>query len=280
MGVGPKIKELRNKTGLTQKDLADQLHVTYQAVSRWENDDVEPSIDTLKAMCTIFNCSINEILDMDDSSKEKEEKVTVVEKIIVQEQKPVLGVCEMCNKPIYDSSDLKRYSKGRGTSAVCCSDCFSSRLAAINKANEEAKMEQKKSFKKRRIHSFIWPSIIALICFEIGIFFFTKGNNNAGLICLGVGVLAYCFFGNVILNNTFVTDMWLEVASWGFVKLPGIIFEFSIDGFVFLIAMKVLFFILGAILAIISVVFATVLALAVSIFVYPFALARNIKCKD
>ena len=40
MGVGPKIKEYRNKAGLTQKDLADKLHVTYQAVSRWENYDV------------------------------------------------------------------------------------------------------------------------------------------------------------------------------------------------------------------------------------------------
>ena len=64
MGVGPKIKEYRNKAGLTQKDLAVQLHVTYQEVSRWENDDIEPSIDTLKEMCGILNCSIEVLLDM------------------------------------------------------------------------------------------------------------------------------------------------------------------------------------------------------------------------
>ena len=64
MGVGQKIKEYRIKAGLTQKDLADQLHVTYQAVSRWENDDAEPSIDTLKEMCGILNCSIEVLLDM------------------------------------------------------------------------------------------------------------------------------------------------------------------------------------------------------------------------
>ena len=40
--------------GLTQKDLADKLFVTYQAVSRWENEDAEPSIDTIKEICGIL----------------------------------------------------------------------------------------------------------------------------------------------------------------------------------------------------------------------------------
>ena len=56
MGIGLKIKEYRTKAGLTQKDLADELHVTYQAVSRWENDDAEPSFDMLKDLCRILNC--------------------------------------------------------------------------------------------------------------------------------------------------------------------------------------------------------------------------------
>lgn len=75
MGVGPKIKEYRIKAGLTQKDLADKLHVTYQAVSRWENDDAEPSIDTLKEMCGILNCSIEELFDM-----EKKRKINLLKK--------------------------------------------------------------------------------------------------------------------------------------------------------------------------------------------------------
>lgn len=102
MGIGPKIKEFRNKAGLTQKDLADQLHVTYQAVSRWENGDAEPSIETLKEMCVILNCSIEELFEMEKKEEPKgEEKITVVDKIAVQEPKPILGVCEQCNHPIY-----------------------------------------------------------------------------------------------------------------------------------------------------------------------------------
>ena len=41
MTIGNNIKRLRIKKGLTQKDLADKIHVTFQAVSRWENNLVE-----------------------------------------------------------------------------------------------------------------------------------------------------------------------------------------------------------------------------------------------
>lgn len=34
---GKFIKEIRAKNNLTQKQLADKYHVTYQAVSKWEN---------------------------------------------------------------------------------------------------------------------------------------------------------------------------------------------------------------------------------------------------
>ena len=48
MNIGSKIKEYRTKKGLTQKELAENLNVTFQAVSRWENGEVEPSIDTIR----------------------------------------------------------------------------------------------------------------------------------------------------------------------------------------------------------------------------------------
>ena len=37
MNVGQKIKELRQENGLTQEDLAEQLGVSFQAISRQEN---------------------------------------------------------------------------------------------------------------------------------------------------------------------------------------------------------------------------------------------------
>ena len=52
--IGNNIKHYRMEKGYTQKDLADLLHVTAQAVSRWENGDVEPSIGTINEMVKIF----------------------------------------------------------------------------------------------------------------------------------------------------------------------------------------------------------------------------------
>ena len=293
MGVGPKIKELRNKAGLTQKDLADQLHVTYQAVSRWENDDAEPSIGTLKEMCGILNCSIDELFEIEkkDEQKPVEEKVTIVEKVIVQEPKPVLGVCEQCNEPIYEASNLNRInetilvrtnrtSHNESRQRILCNGCNKIRLAEEKRKAEQRQREKEAAFRKRRINSFIWPSLVALIFIIIGISAFVKGDASIGFGSLGVGVLAYCFIATMILNNTFITDMWLEITSWGFVKLPGIIFEFSFDGLIFLIAMKILFFILGIILALLAATFASLLAMALSIFVYPFALRKNLKGEE
>ena len=48
MTLGQKLKKLRTDKGLTQKDLADQLHVTFQTVSKWESDINEPAFSTLK----------------------------------------------------------------------------------------------------------------------------------------------------------------------------------------------------------------------------------------
>ena len=292
MGIGPKIKEFRNKAGLTQKDLADQLHVTYQAVSRWENGDAEPSIETLKEMCVILNCSIEDLFEMEKKEEPKgEEKITVVDKIVVQEPKPILGVCEQCNHPIYEATNLNRVNEsfivrtGRTSHTetrqrVLCNGCNEIRLLEEKRKEEQRKREIEAALKKRRIHSFIWPTIVALIFIASGISSFVKGDVSTGLGCLGVGVLAYCFVATMILNNTFITDMWLEIASWGFVKLPGIIFEFSFDGLIFLIAMKIFFFILGITLALLAATFATLLAIALSIFVYPFALRKNLKGEE
>ncbi len=66
--------------------------------------------------------------------------------------------------------------------------------------------------------------------------------------------------------------MWTTIAHWGFVDMPGVIFSLDFDGIVFLIAAKILFAILGFLLAAASVVLATVLGLVVGIFAFPFAL--------
>ena len=56
------IQALRTKRGLSQNELAEQVHVTRQAVSRWENGETTPNIDTLKLLSKVLDASINTLL--------------------------------------------------------------------------------------------------------------------------------------------------------------------------------------------------------------------------
>lgn len=56
------IKELRIKNNLTQKEFAEKLGVTYQAVSKWENGKNMPDITLLKEISNILNVNIEELL--------------------------------------------------------------------------------------------------------------------------------------------------------------------------------------------------------------------------
>lgn len=294
MGIGIKIKEYRNKAGLTQKDLADKLYVTYQAVSRWENDDAEPSFDMLKDMCRILNCSTDDLFEIEKPVEpEQVNQTQTVEKVIVKqaEQKPVLAVCEQCNKPIFESSDLIRVNipyrvgSGRGSyidnqNRILCKNCNEKRQERIRIEAEINKQQQINALKKKRIHSFVWSSLVAIIFIVFAITSFAKGDKESGIGGIIMAVLGYTFTATMLLNNTFLTGMWMEVTSWGFVKMPGIIFSFSFDGIVFLIAMKIFLFLLGIVLALLAASFATLLALVLSVFVYPFALAKNLKGKE
>ncbi len=71
MTVGQKIKELRHKKNITQKGLAERLNVSFQTVSKWENDENEPDVSTLKELANIFGCSVDELLGLETPKVEK-----------------------------------------------------------------------------------------------------------------------------------------------------------------------------------------------------------------
>ena len=62
MKIGEKIVFLRRKKGITQAELADQLHFTRQAVSNWERGITEPDAHTLSVIAAYFGISTDELL--------------------------------------------------------------------------------------------------------------------------------------------------------------------------------------------------------------------------
>ncbi len=55
--MGQIIKRLRKERGFTQEELAEQIGVTFQAVSKWENDTGMPDISQVIPLATVFDVS-------------------------------------------------------------------------------------------------------------------------------------------------------------------------------------------------------------------------------
>ena len=59
--ISEHIGVLRKQKGITQKELAEELGVTTQAVSKWENARGCPDIQLLPDIAKIFDVSIDEL---------------------------------------------------------------------------------------------------------------------------------------------------------------------------------------------------------------------------
>ena len=76
--IGNFIKSIRLDNNLTQKEFADKLGVTYQAVSKWENGKNIPDIAILKQICDEYNIDINEILNGEKKKKKKYNPIIIL----------------------------------------------------------------------------------------------------------------------------------------------------------------------------------------------------------
>lgn len=70
--IGEKIKQLRKKNDVTQEKLADYLHISYQAVSKWENNTASPDISMIVPIANFFDVPIDILFDRDSKQQEKE----------------------------------------------------------------------------------------------------------------------------------------------------------------------------------------------------------------
>lgn len=66
---GNLIKEIRKKNGLTQNDLALKYHVTYQAVSKWENGKNLPDMALIKQIAQDYGVSLDDMLGVNKVKK-------------------------------------------------------------------------------------------------------------------------------------------------------------------------------------------------------------------
>lgn len=63
MTLGQKLKEIRNRFGLSQEQLAEVMNVSRQAITKWEGDVGLPDISNLSELSKVFGLSIDYLLD-------------------------------------------------------------------------------------------------------------------------------------------------------------------------------------------------------------------------
>ena len=91
--------KLREKNSMSQQELADRVHVTRQAVSRWERGETLPSSDLLKQLSEVFNVSINTLLGS-----------------------PRQQICQSCGMPLED--DIMGHDADGSINQDFCKWCY------------------------------------------------------------------------------------------------------------------------------------------------------------
>lgn len=81
--VAINIKNARTKMNMTQMNLADEMGVSYQAVSNWERGNSMPDISKLPELCKILNISFEELVG------ERIPETDTVEKLLQDENADV-----------------------------------------------------------------------------------------------------------------------------------------------------------------------------------------------
>lgn len=73
MTLGEKIYELRTGQNLSQGDLANELNVSRQSISKWENGNSTPDLEKIVKLAEIFNVSLDELI------KNEEKEISVID---------------------------------------------------------------------------------------------------------------------------------------------------------------------------------------------------------
>ncbi len=81
--VASNIKNARTKMNLTQMNLADEMNVSYQAVSNWERGNAMPDISKLPELCKILKISFEELVG------ERTAETDITEKLMKDENADV-----------------------------------------------------------------------------------------------------------------------------------------------------------------------------------------------
>lgn len=98
-----RLKDIRNKKGLTQKQLADKLGISSSTIGMYEQNNRMPSSEILSEMCNIFDVSIDYLLGR---TPEKSSEVTDILEFVTNQLKN--QECLMYNGYVLNADDTQK----------------------------------------------------------------------------------------------------------------------------------------------------------------------------
>lgn len=235
MSLGQKIKKLRREKNVTQKELADFMHVSFQTVSKWESDLNEPDIATIKQLAKFFDCTIESLInDEEEDHKEKEnnldesnssaEQAEGTKTIIIHQYEP--HVCAKCGKEIQEdelvSEDITKQERyGRATRTVSIGQTYYHKncFEEIKKNRQAAKVKARKlAASKTKKICFGWSGAAGIVGLgvSLGVFLSNSQFASPGLGVLYSFLIGYALFAMVycILCDSYISDVFFGVQNY------------------------------------------------------------------
>ena len=284
MTLGTKLAIYRRLAGLTQQQLGDRLNLSPQAISKWEKDLTEPDLATLRTLAELYKVSIDELLNLnsgfpdpasltEDTEEDTEEKES--------ESTHIIGFCKHCGVTVNQENVAETEP------VVICKKCKAAEEEAKKKATADAKrrekederrQERKRSENRHKLKvrlgwSFAVAGIVAAVFLGLCISTMVSEFNAVLLPVAIIGtyvVFAFvsCLFFDCIVQEV-VVDWFDKSIHW-----PGLIFTFDVDGCLWMIGMKLLFFFLGLLFGIVTGAIGIMLGLICAPFVFPLTMQK------
>jgi len=278
MTIGQKLATYRKLAGLTQQQLGEQLNISAQAVSKWENDQAEPDLSTMRILAGLYKVSVDDLLDPDKAPHVPAEENASEEP--ANAAMPI-GFCKHCGIAVTEEN------LGATEPVITCKKCLQAEQEAAALAEKKAKEEaahkaarqkqerraRKERYKNRLLISLTVAGIAAAVFLIVMIIGMTALFNAGMLVTTVIGTYVVFAFVASLFYDCFVQEVvvdWFDKS----LHLPGLIFTFDLDGCLWLIGMKILFWALGLLFGIVTGIIGVVLGLICAPFVFPYVMAK------
>ena len=118
--MGQIIRRLRKERNLTQEELAEQLNVTFQAVSRWENGTGMPDISQIVPLARVFGVSTDVLFGIYDTDAVADKESILDEYDRIGEPLESYAYMMKVLEQYPGDTDFLRYALHDGSVILCC----------------------------------------------------------------------------------------------------------------------------------------------------------------